>query len=47
VLHDGACTAEECTSIGGRPEPDDGSACSEEESSYPLTVDPPSVCCLP
>jgi hypothetical protein len=48
VLHDGLCTAEECTSMGGTPKYSDGAStptCAASEQSFAIPGKEPAVCC--
>jgi hypothetical protein len=48
VLHDGLCTAEECSSIGGVPAYSDGASapsCPRGTESHPIPGREPALCC--
>jgi hypothetical protein len=49
VLHEGACTAEECESVGGRPVYSNGAStpkCESGEIGFEIVGREPSICCV-
>lgn len=50
VLHEGLCTAEECSNGGGRPVYSDGAStpsCTGDEVSFSIPGKEPAICCVP